>query len=207
MRRIVLLQRTSAVLGRCSRATGAPRQRTSPRSRACRLRPSDDTHLGDTVPVQAHVDCSRSRACIGTKAVRRPIGDWWPAGRVVRRLSEAGSAASPPVSSERLEPHSRWNTSMTRPRRLRSESVQSPLETYLREINETPLLTADEEKELAYRIEDGRQRGPRPDGPRQPAPRRQHRPRLHRQGPRPAGPDRGRQPRPAARRRGLRPRR
>src|SRR3982751_4233183 len=44
---------------------------------------------------------------------------------------------------------------MTRPRRLRSDSVQSPLETYLREINETPLLNAEEEKELAYRIEDG----------------------------------------------------
>src|SRR5258706_353082 len=44
---------------------------------------------------------------------------------------------------------------MTRPRRLRSDSVQSPLETYLREINETPLLNADEEKTLAYRIEDG----------------------------------------------------
>src|SRR5712671_798150 len=44
---------------------------------------------------------------------------------------------------------------MTRPRRLRSDSVQSPLETYLREINETPLLNAKEEKELAYRIIDG----------------------------------------------------
>jgi RNA polymerase primary sigma factor len=44
---------------------------------------------------------------------------------------------------------------MTRARRQRSEVVQSPLETYLREINETPLLTASEEKELAYRIEDG----------------------------------------------------
>src|SRR6201982_977190 len=44
---------------------------------------------------------------------------------------------------------------MTRPRRLRSDSVQSPLETYLREINETALLSADQEKELAYRIEDG----------------------------------------------------
>jgi RNA polymerase primary sigma factor len=43
----------------------------------------------------------------------------------------------------------------TRPRRLRSEAVQSPLETYLREINETSLLNADEEKELAYRIEQG----------------------------------------------------
>src|SRR5689334_24571531 len=44
---------------------------------------------------------------------------------------------------------------MTRPRRLRNDTVQSPLETYLREINETPLLNAEEEKRLAYRIEDG----------------------------------------------------
>src|SRR5207253_10573086 len=41
---------------------------------------------------------------------------------------------------------------MTQPRRARASSVQSPLETYLREINATALLTADEEKELAYRI-------------------------------------------------------
>jgi RNA polymerase primary sigma factor len=44
---------------------------------------------------------------------------------------------------------------MTRPRRLRNDQVQSPLETYLREINETPLLSAEEERQLAYRIEDG----------------------------------------------------
>src|SRR5258708_38940143 len=44
---------------------------------------------------------------------------------------------------------------MLRTRRVPSESVQSPLETYLREINETPLLNAEEEKELAYRIETG----------------------------------------------------
>jgi RNA polymerase primary sigma factor len=44
---------------------------------------------------------------------------------------------------------------MTRLRRSRSDSVQSPLETYLREINETPLLSAQEEKQLAYRIEQG----------------------------------------------------
>jgi RNA polymerase primary sigma factor len=44
---------------------------------------------------------------------------------------------------------------MTRPRRARSESVQSPLETYLREINETPLLSPEGEKELAERIETG----------------------------------------------------
>ena len=34
-------------------------------------------------------------------------------------------------------------------------SVQSPLETYLREINETPLLSADEELELAEAIAEG----------------------------------------------------
>jgi len=33
--------------------------------------------------------------------------------------------------------------------------VQSPLETYLREINETPLLSAEEEQELAHRIAQG----------------------------------------------------
>jgi RNA polymerase primary sigma factor len=44
---------------------------------------------------------------------------------------------------------------MNRPRRLRSELVQSPLETYLREINETALLTADQEKSLAREIEKG----------------------------------------------------
>jgi len=42
------------------------------------------------------------------------------------------------------------------PSKNRTDSaVQTPLETYLREINETPLLTAQQEKELAYRIEDG----------------------------------------------------
>src|SRR5215467_5134363 len=40
-------------------------------------------------------------------------------------------------------------------RRYRNPSVQSPLETYLSEINETPLLSAEEEKVLARRIEEG----------------------------------------------------
>jgi RNA polymerase primary sigma factor len=44
----------------------------------------------------------------------------------------------------------------TKSRRI-STAVQSPLETYLREINETALLTADEEKQLSYRISDGDQ--------------------------------------------------
>ncbi|GBD37219.1 RNA polymerase sigma factor SigA [bacterium HR36] len=44
---------------------------------------------------------------------------------------------------------------MARAKRPKEEPVQSPLETYLREINETPLLTPEEEKELARRIAQG----------------------------------------------------
>lgn len=43
----------------------------------------------------------------------------------------------------------------TTSRRRTTSAVQSPLETYLREINETALLSADDEKELSRRIEDG----------------------------------------------------
>ncbi len=44
---------------------------------------------------------------------------------------------------------------MARIRRHRRDVVQSPLETYLREINECKLLSADEEKALARRIAQG----------------------------------------------------
>ncbi len=47
------------------------------------------------------------------------------------------------------------STTKTAPRRGSSASVQSPLETYLREINETALLTAADEKELAMAIGNG----------------------------------------------------
>jgi RNA polymerase primary sigma factor len=43
----------------------------------------------------------------------------------------------------------------TTTRRRTASRVQNPLETYFKEINETALLTANEEKELAYRIADG----------------------------------------------------
>ncbi len=43
----------------------------------------------------------------------------------------------------------------TTTRRRITTAVQSPLETYLREINETALLSAGEEKELSYRIGEG----------------------------------------------------
>ena len=45
------------------------------------------------------------------------------------------------------------STTKTAPRS--SSSVQSPLETYLREINETSLLNAQQERELAVRIGEG----------------------------------------------------
>ena len=45
---------------------------------------------------------------------------------------------------------------MPSPRRTsRPTAVQNPLETYLRDINETPLLTADDEKRLAVAIAKG----------------------------------------------------
>ena len=44
---------------------------------------------------------------------------------------------------------------MPSPRRRSLASVQTPLETYLREINETALLTADDEQQLAIRIGQG----------------------------------------------------
>ncbi len=43
----------------------------------------------------------------------------------------------------------------TKSRRGSAGAVQSPLETYLREINETPLLTPEEEQELALAIAQG----------------------------------------------------
>ena len=46
-------------------------------------------------------------------------------------------------------------TTKSTTRRRVSTGVQSPLETYLREINETALLTAQEEKDLAYAIAEG----------------------------------------------------
>jgi RNA polymerase primary sigma factor len=47
------------------------------------------------------------------------------------------------------------HTTMTTTRRKPSSSVQSPLETYLREINETALLSSDDEHELALAIGNG----------------------------------------------------
>ncbi|MCX7664784.1 MAG: RNA polymerase sigma factor RpoD/SigA [Gemmataceae bacterium] len=44
---------------------------------------------------------------------------------------------------------------MTRPRRMKEDVVKTPLESYLHEINETPLLNAEEEKALARRISQG----------------------------------------------------
>ena len=46
-------------------------------------------------------------------------------------------------------------TTTTTRRRLSPSRVQNPLETYLREINETALLSADEEKELSRAITAG----------------------------------------------------
>ncbi len=55
-------------------------------------------------------------------------------------------------------PHTAETTatmSKMKPRRKASSAVQSPLESYLREINETALLTAEDEQELAGAIAQG----------------------------------------------------
>jgi RNA polymerase primary sigma factor len=44
---------------------------------------------------------------------------------------------------------------MSRPHSPLERAAQSPLETYLRDINQTPLLSAAQEKEVAYRVESG----------------------------------------------------
>jgi RNA polymerase primary sigma factor len=48
----------------------------------------------------------------------------------------------------------KWYT-MTTQCLSRSRSAQAPLETYFRDINDTPLLSAEEERELAFRIGEG----------------------------------------------------
>src|SRR5260370_19959396 len=48
-----------------------------------------------------------------------------------------------------------WQGNIAMARGPRNEKVHSPMELYLREINEAPLLDAEEEKELARRIKDG----------------------------------------------------
>src|SRR5437899_135440 len=58
------------------------------------------------------------------------------------------------ATRNRNNPSANEAAAMSR-RKQQSDAVQSPLETYLREINQTALLTAQQEKELAYRIEDG----------------------------------------------------
>ncbi|MBP85477.1 MAG: RNA polymerase subunit sigma [Planctomycetaceae bacterium] len=56
----------------------------------------------------------------------------------------------PDIATEKRPPKRR-----SAPARRSSDSVQTPLETYLREINETALLSADEERELARAIGEG----------------------------------------------------
>src|SRR5262249_9748122 len=76
-----------------------------------------------------------------------------PAGE--REWSPSPGEPRLPTPSRRGPPRPAGCHTMNRPRRLRTDLVQSPLETYLREINETALLTADEEKSLARKIATG----------------------------------------------------
>lgn len=59
------------------------------------------------------------------------------------------------AESEALRQAAQEVDDLARSRRRSSSTLQSPLETYLREINETALLSAEEERELARNIGDG----------------------------------------------------
>src|SRR5919201_41440 len=61
--------------------------------------------------------------------------------------------SSPPYPPSRLRSDTMPTT--TPKKRKSGSAVQTPLETYLREINETALLSAKEERELATRIGNG----------------------------------------------------
>src|SRR4029077_9703725 len=74
--------------------------------------------------------------------------------RDVRRCRRRAPAAFPRPSADPVTTDP-MRIFMARIRRHRRDIVQSPLETYLREINEMALLTADEEKMLAHRIAAG----------------------------------------------------
>jgi RNA polymerase primary sigma factor len=62
-----------------------------------------------------------------------------------------------PLTEEAVRPDDEYRTASAKTRRRRDpeDSLQTPLETYLREINETALLTAQDERDLAVRIADG----------------------------------------------------
>ncbi len=66
-------------------------------------------------------------------------------------LTTETSTAAPAVAP----PKATTTRTRTRATTRKSSAAQSPLETYLREINETALLSAEEEQELAGRIEKG----------------------------------------------------
>jgi len=61
----------------------------------------------------------------------------------------------PDTQPQTVSPESKSKSRKPATSRKSDSSLQTPLETYLREINETALLSAEEEQELAARIGDG----------------------------------------------------
>ena len=59
------------------------------------------------------------------------------------------------IEEDEVQPVENELGDLKKARKKKGSSLQSPLETYLREINETDLLTADEEKMLARQIAKG----------------------------------------------------
>ena len=101
------------------------------------------------VPCADHTESADRARCIGTAPGEFPFRQFLPLLHSIR----GNLPTITPRDSLSLPV---WATLMTQTRKKSTSSrLQTPLETYLREINETALLTADDEKMLSNRISGG----------------------------------------------------
>ena len=144
MRGTVRLTVSAAPIGgNGPRRTHRRRRRTAAAGAGAAAGPSMDTRRGDVQPRPAP---GRARRRDGLTDRRTPVPASAPMPALADRPAPAPRTAAAPARS-------RARRASTAP--ARRGGVQSPLESYLREINATPLLTADEEKSLARRIARG----------------------------------------------------
>src|SRR5262249_16390853 len=136
----------------------------------------------------------RRFAPAGIMSYLTPDVDHAPTTQSARIRSEAaGATAARTCSTARLYTEEARDGTRSPPCRTRPR--EPPGDLPAGDQRDTP---AGRREGKATRLPSRRrgQRGPRPDGAVQPAPGRQHRPRLRRQGPGAAGPDRGGEPGP-----------
>ena len=105
---------------------------------------------GYFIPVMSERSLTRSLPAVGAHLLRNMKSP------LKSHLSDKEFSLLAMTTDENIAPIENELTDLKRAKtRKTSRSLQSPLETYLREINETNLLNADEEKELARAIAKG----------------------------------------------------